>query len=1412
VYFCRVKPAPFALLLLFFGGFLSAQTPTVFDSLETVLPTLLDTLAYRTYKRMNQVCADQQNPANAMAMAERLRAYAAARQDTLFLRYSYELLEAICTKSGNNIKSAEWKSQRMTVGNQYGFSVDELYEAGTNVNISSELAILEDATGTMTFEQVRFAAFGLNETEKNGIDPEKTYWVRLKIRGSTYENSRYYFAVGGVKKSWQQIDFYQPVGRDIHARPSDWTVQRSGLALRPSEKTIRDAYNMFYVDLPQGSIQTVYLRLHKTFPGADWTPAQIQLRFTDVYNIPDFAGYRPHLSSFQETFIPFYAAAYMGRSIEFVEDTNSNTTIEQIATQWDKACKYQSFIPPNQKKYWAKMRLIGGKKTQRVLLDLSPMEQIWSKMDIYFRQKTIDAKGLKQLGTWEHQKTGAEVPNDEKTVRHQYDLIELELEAGDTLDFYVRMERGIFPKMIPSYYFAHLDDRVFWQQQAEINFVAGAVQVLLGFLTLFFLVLGLATHERVYLNFSLLPLGALLFSIQSFYNPFINPPNVSIGALIRVPGLTLVAHGMLYYAVSFLDLHKIRPGFWRLNKILCIILWILTLLICGAALALVQDNTQALFYAIVLIAYLLAIIFALLLPIFYGIYAWRKGLKTAKFFLLVNSVFTIGGSISFLSLILQTIIWQTTGAGNDAGSTFTNYIMLVCIGAFFISLLLFAVGIGYRTNILKKEKERALQESLAAQQSVNERLRAVDKLKDQFLANTSHELRTPLQGIIGLSDSLYEEESDQEKRDNLGMISASGRRLNNLVNDLLDFSKLRNQEIALNLQPVSLYALADVVLRNMAPLIKGKNLVLENNVSAELPAVTGDEDRLQQILFNLVGNAVKFTEKGKITLDAILQEGFLKMTIEDTGIGIAPENREIVFKEFEQSDGSNERAFGGTGLGLPITKRLVELHGGTIGFESELHKGTAFYFTLPLAKGALVAIGGGPTLPGGPQTIAERIQPAFRTGGTIAPVALFGEELLPEESSQGRILVVDDEPVNQQVLKNYLSKQQYQVVQVMNGEDALIAIEQQGPFDLVLLDVMMPRMSGYELCQKIRERFLPSELPVIMITAKNQVSDLVEGLNTGANDYLTKPFSKDEFLARLKTHLNLHKINVAAGRFVPYAFIRALGRDSITEVQLGDHVEKEVTVLFADIRDYTPLAEAMTPEENFKFVQSFNQRMGPIIQQYGGFVNQYLGDGLMAIFTNGAESALLAAIGMHRELDHYNERRTARGRRPIAAGFGLHTGPLIMGIIGDRKRMDATTVADTVNVASRMEGITKYYGADILLSEFSLSKIENTKNFNVRYLGKVQVKGKQEPTGVYECFDGDLPDLRKKKQQTRAVFEQALHDYCNQSFEQARLGLSGLLSNCPQDKTAAILLHKIEHCLATGVPEGWTGVETMFIK
>lgn len=254
----------------------------------------------------------------------------------------------------------------------------------------------------------------------------------------------------------------------------------------------------------------------------------------------------------------------------------------------------------------------------------------------------------------------------------------------------------------------------------------------------------------------------------------------------------------------------------------------------------------------------------------------------------------------------------------------------------------------------------------------------------------------------------------------------------------------------------------------------------------------------------------------------------------------------------------------------------------------------------------------------------------------------------------------------------------YQLTQAMNGKEALKLLEKGQRFDLVLLDIMMPHMSGYEICQKIREKYLPSELPVLMVTAKNQIADLVQGLDTGANDYIAKPFSKDEFLARVKTHLHLHQINRVTNRFVPTAFLKALGKSTLTEIRLGDQTEENVTVFFSDIRSYTTLAETMTPKENFRFVNAYAGRMGPIIQQNNGFVNQYLGDGIMAIFQQNPLDGLSAAIEMQAKIRSYNEERKKQGRQPLRVGMGLHTGSLIMGIIGDEDRTDAATISDTV--------------------------------------------------------------------------------------------------------------------------------------
>ncbi|MCB0589080.1 MAG: adenylate/guanylate cyclase domain-containing protein, partial [Phaeodactylibacter sp.] len=246
-----------------------------------------------------------------------------------------------------------------------------------------------------------------------------------------------------------------------------------------------------------------------------------------------------------------------------------------------------------------------------------------------------------------------------------------------------------------------------------------------------------------------------------------------------------------------------------------------------------------------------------------------------------------------------------------------------------------------------------------------------------------------------------------------------------------------------------------------------------------------------------------------------------------------------------------------------------------------------------------------------------------------------------------------------------------------------------------------------------------------------------------------------------------------------------------------------------DIRDYTSLAERMTPEENYRFVNAYNGRMGPIIQKNKGFVNQYLGDAIMSIFTESPADALKAAIEMQQTLQVYNSERKEKGRAPIRIGAGLHTGSLIMGIIGDRKRMDAATISDTVNTASRIENLTKHYGASILVSENSLEKIADREDFHLRFLGKVVVKGKQEAIGVYECFSGDQPESLERKLETLPLFEEGLENYLAGDFQEAMKAFEEVLRRNQNDAAAQLFLNRIAYYLTHGKPKEWSGVEFM---
>ncbi|GBF50503.1 two component response regulator sensor histidine kinase/response regulator subunits [Leptospira ryugenii] len=528
---------------------------------------------------------------------------------------------------------------------------------------------------------------------------------------------------------------------------------------------------------------------------------------------------------------------------------------------------------------------------------------------------------------------------------------------------------------------------------------------------------------------------------------------------------------------------------------------------------------------------------------------WSLKLPTVLFsvFLLFTSpVFFTSLNSYFNIILLYAVILILQGIfrasfHKEEGSTFFAMGISIMALATLIDILnayqiLFsveAIPIGIFLFILLQSftLSRKFSLSFSKVEDLSKRLLVMDKLKDEFLANTSHELKTPLNGIIGIAESMFDGIGGRlnvEQKQNLGMIVTSGKRLSALVDDILDFSKMRNRDLSLDIKPLSMQSLVELVLVISRPLFTVKNLIVRNLIPPDFSPVLGDESRIQQILFNIIGNAIKFTDKGKIEINASIVDKMAKFSIADTGIGIASEHFESIFQSFEQVDSSSTRQFGGAGLGLAITKRLVELHGGRIWVESSIGTGSVFHFTLPLAKEGELPKESIPNI-----TIDHWSRlPLEMETSEITPI----EDDDPNTLREGmfRVLVVDDEPINRQVLRNHLTLIGCDIVEAANGGEALRAIQERGPFELMLLDIMMPGMSGYDVCSVIRESFSLYELPILFLTAKNQITDIVSALEAGGNDYLSKPFDKRELISRAKNLITLKKAVAEQNRFMAF--------------------------------------------------------------------------------------------------------------------------------------------------------------------------------------------------------------------------------------------------------------------------------------
>lgn len=408
--------------------------------------------------------------------------------------------------------------------------------------------------------------------------------------------------------------------------------------------------------------------------------------------------------------------------------------------------------------------------------------------------------------------------------------------------------------------------------------------------------------------------------------------------------------------------------------------------------------------------------------------------------------------------------------------------------------------------------------STAAFRTIEElsvRLLAVDRLKDEFLANTSHELQTPLNGVVNISRYLLEGGAGTlsgRQSHNVSVIYSLARKLSSLTQDILDIERLRQNALRIEPEPLDLEAAVTVALDVFGFLAAGKPVRFERAIP-ECLYVRADDNRFNQIVYNLLGNALKFTEKGVISLRADREDDRVRLIVEDTGIGIGQDRSELIFAWYGQAEPQIGREYGGAGLGLPLSRRLAELMGGTLELVwSEPGVGSSFALTLPAAGAPAGSDMSPAAFPVAPGRIPEAV------GDTENGA---GEETAAGAETQPTLLIVDDQPVNVQALTKVLAVDGYRTLVASNGPDALKLVRERRDIRLVLLDVVMPRMSGYEVCRKIRQSHSLTELPVIMLTAHNRPEDIAAGFEAGANDYVPKPFHAPEIRARVRTLLEM---------------------------------------------------------------------------------------------------------------------------------------------------------------------------------------------------------------------------------------------------------------------------------------------------
>lgn len=717
-------------------------------------------------------------------------------------------------------------------------------------------------------------------------------------------------------------------------------------------------------------------------------------------------------------------------------------------------------------------------------------------------------------GQWAYETSGSSLPFYQWPVRDNQVSFRLDDKLGSKPVLYM-MIRSSGPKVI-----AH---KMHWESDYErVKLLEGIFWgIIIGvasFAMLYNVAIWLYSRDPAYLYYILFCLSVISWDlILKGYYRYLFPTMDNYDFLIAYINLNAAIIGMsiIQFMRKFVDFSRIAPRFDVFFK------WVFYsyLLVIGLKIFNVQ------FYLISSV--MAVVVFVSGITAFIGLFIGLMKRDRAATFL----------AFAWIPGVAIAVITVPTYYG-QLPATWLNINMVPLAST--IAIILFSAALGDKINTLRKQRDELQEKEYQRVVELSDRLKEVDGLKDVFLAKTSHELRTPLHGIIGLAEVLQRQEGNgNNTKATLSVIIQSGKRLVSLVDDILDFSKIKSGRFEINRSPTSLAAILDVVVTMSKPLCDDKGLELEVENLNNLPLVLADENRIQQILFNLVGNAIKFTSEGGVSISVAESADSLLVSVSDTGMGISEEEMKQVFTPFQQGKRASEQHIIGTGIGLALSKQLIELHGGKLEIDSAVGKGTCIQFSLQTAKSDSAPAASAPVIENRqtsqPQRLTEITQNEMVVG--IEGEAVHLDEGIPQQTT---ILVVDDDPVNRNVIEGVLVSERVEVISCSGGQQALDLIERNEKIDLILLDIMMPGLSGFEVCQRVRKTKSPEQLPIIFLSAKGQIDDINHGFKLGANDYMIKPFSADELIIRVEFQLKTLRVKQLFDAL--YAFSKSIGK------------------------------------------------------------------------------------------------------------------------------------------------------------------------------------------------------------------------------------------------------------------------------